>query len=449
MLAYLAMMAPRLVELHRTLKPTGSLYLHCDPTASHYLKVLLDAVFGTACFRNEIIWKRTTLHSDSKTWSRISDSILFFTKSSTFTWNTPTTDHNPENIKENYKYADATGHKYRHDNIASPSPRPNMMYEWKGFQSPAFGWRFKKETMVKLDAEQRIWYPTMPDGSLDITRRPKVLRFLDEVGRPRVSNIWDDIQPLHPWMTERLGYPTQKPEALLDRIIKASSNDGDVVLDPFCGCGTAIATAQRLGRRWAGIDVTHVAIGLIKGRLLDAFGPAIISSYTVVGEPTTVEDAAQLAQEDPFQFQAWALGLVGARTAASNKKGADQGVDGRLYFHDEPNGKTKQIILSVKAGHTGPAHVRDLRGVVDREKAQLGVLLTLQEPTQPMRSEAAGAGFYPSSWGDHPRLQIFTVRELLDGKDIDFPRGANVVTFKKAPRAKTSAGTAVELPLSV
>lgn len=438
MLAYLAMMAPRLVELMRVLKSDGSIYLHCDPTASHYLKLLMDAVFGPLNFQNEITWKRTTLHSDSRTWSRITDTILFYTKSTKFVWNTPTTDHDPAYVKGNYKYQDSGGRLYRHDNIASPSPRPNMMYEWKGFPCPAMGWRFKLETMTRLDAEGRIWYPRHKDGSLDTTRRPKVLRFLDEVGKPVVSNLWDDIQPLHPWMKEKLGYPTQKPEALLDRIIEASSNRGDVVLDPFCGCGTTVASAQRLNRRWIGIDVTNLAITLIRHRLRDAHGEEVEKTYHVVGEPVSVPDAEVLAASDPYQFQWWALGLVGARPA-EGKKGADQGIDGRIYFH-EGDGKTQQIVLSVKAGKLHAPYVRDLRGVVEREKAAIGVLLTLDEPTKAMRTEAASAGFYKSPWGTHPKLQIVTVGDLLEGRKLDAPPSRQTsVTYKRAPKAAQKA----------
>ena len=243
--------------------------------------------------------------------------------------------------------------------------------------------------------------------------------------------MWTDIPPLNSQAAERLGYPTQKPEALLERIIKASSSAGDTVLDPFCGCGTAIAVAQRLNRNWIGIDVTHLAVTLIKHRLATAFGGA--AKFKVVGEPTKLPDAETLAETDPYQFQWWALGLVGARPA-DQKKGADKGIDGRIYFHDEhEGGKTKQIILSVKAGKTSAPHVRDLRGVVDREKAAIGVLLTLQEPTKPMRTEAASAGFYDSPWGTrHPHLQILTVGEVLAGKQIDAPASRDVRTFKKA-----------------
>lgn len=247
-----------------------------------------------------------------------------------------------------------------------------------------------------------------------------------------------EISPLNNVAVERLGYPTQKPEALLTRIIEASSNAGDLVLDPFCGCGTAIAAAQRLGRRWIGIDITHLAIGLIKHRLQDQFGEAISQTYTVIGEPTTVPDAEALAQGEPFQFQAWALGLVGARTAHSAKRGSDKGVDGNLYFHDDPKGRTKRIVLSVKAGQNiGPAMVRDLVGTVIREKANIGVLVTMAEPTGPMKKEAASAGFYVSPMGGkHAKIQILTIPELLSGKGIDYPARSQRadLTFKRANR---------------
>jgi SAM-dependent methyltransferase len=266
---------------------------------------------------------------------------------------------------------------------------------------------------------------------------PRKKRYLDETeGRP-IPDVWDDIFPINSQATERLGYPTQKPEALLERIIRASSNEGDLVLDPFCGCGTTIAAAERLGRRWIGIDITPLATNLMKYRLQNAFGGK--AHYAVVGEPVDLSGAAALAQENPYHFQYWALGLAHARPT-EEKKGADKGIDGRLYFHDEGvGGKTKQVIFSVKAGHTGPSHVRDLHGVVDRDKAQIGVLLTMQEPTPPMKAEAASAGFYESpGWGTkHPRIQILTVAELLAGAKIDMPPLSEVNrTFKKAKKAE-------------
>jgi site-specific DNA-methyltransferase (adenine-specific) len=260
-------------------------------------------------------------------------------------------------------------------------------------------------------------------------------------------DVWP-INALPAAAHERLGYPTQKPLALLRLVIEASSDPGDLVLDPFCGCGTTIDAAQELGRRWIGIDITHLAIGLIKHRLADRYGPEIAKPYRTVGEPTTVDDAAVLAKEDPFQFQAWALGLVGARIAGSDKKGGDKGIDGRLYFH-EGDDTTRQIVFSVKAGHLVPNYVRDLRGVIEREKAEIGVLLSFEEPTAGMRSEAAEAGFYESPWGKHPRIQLRTIRELLDGKGIDYPHvtGANV-TLRRAQRARPADAEALELGLA-
>ena len=431
MMAYLAMMAPRLVELRRVLKPTGSIYLHCDPTASHYLKLLMDAVFGAESFKSEITWKRTNVHSDSKDWSAVADTILYYVKDprSAFIWNRQYVPHSAGYIQSKYRYREPDGRVYRLDNMTSPSPRPNMMYEWKGHASPPMGWRYERATMEKLDAEGRIWYPDSK------SKRPQLKRYLDEMSGTLLTNVWTDIAPINSRAAERLGYPTQKPEALLERIIAASSNEGDVVLDPFCGCGTATAAAQRLGRRWIGIDVTYLAIALIRRRLRDAYGESIDESYEVIGEPASVSDAKVLAEADPYQFQWWALDQVHAR-GVERKKGADKGIDGRIYFHEGDSSDVKQIIISVKAGHTGRAHVHELRGVVDREEAVIGVLISMQATTKPMREEAATAGFYTSPWGKHPRLQLLTVEDLLAGKGIDCPPLRHVSqTFKKAPKA--------------
>jgi len=424
-------MAPRLVELRRVLKPTGSIYLHCDPTASHYLKVLMDATLGPAGFRNEIVWKRFNFHADARRFGRVSDRILFYTKTQDFIFNALRVPFSDEYLSSKFVYEDERG-RFRLDNLNPPGGR-GPVYEFHGVTKP---WRFTRDKMVKLDADGRIH-----TGS----RIPQLKRYLDELQGQAVHELWSDIAPINPQAHERLGYPTQKPEALLERIIRASSNEGDLVLDPFCGCGTAVVVAQREGRRWIGIDITHLAITLMKHRLEDTFGEEV--QYQVVGEPVSPPDAEALAAQDPYQFQFWALGLVHARPAEQHK-GADQGIDGRIYFHDDPSGETRQIILSVKAGHTNAAHVRDLRGVVEREGAQIGVLITLQEATQPMRSEAAGAGFYTSPWGNHPRLQILTVAELLAGRRIDAPPSQQVdVTFKKAPRAKGRRGVQPELDL--
>jgi hypothetical protein len=296
--------------------------------------------------------------------------------------------------------------------------------------------------MEQLDAEGRLYFPQAKDG------RIRLKLYLDESQGTPVGNVWDDIPPINSQAAERLGYPTQKPEALLERIIKASSNEGDVVLDPFCGCGTAIAAAQRLKRCWIGIDVTHLAIGLIKQRLQDAFGPDIRKAYDVIGEPTDFNSAKELASQDRFQFQAWALGLVGARKAASSKKGADHGIDGKLFFRDGKD-DLSQIILSVKSGSVQVRDIRDLVGTIEREKAQLGVLITLEPPSRPMVKEAVDAGFYKSdNFTDKvPRIQIVTIEELLAGKHIEFPH-LQQETFKQAPKTKGKKAENMQLELT-
>ncbi len=435
MLAYLAMMAPRLVELRRVLKPTGTLYLHCDPTASHYLKVLMDAVMSPENFRNEIVWRRS--HPKGHAFTRFAtshDVILAYARGAQpATWN-PIYVLNPRAEKQ-YTQIDEHGRRYQLTSLLNPNPdRPNLTYEFRGVTKV---WRWTRDRMEEADRQGLI---VVPKGGKGI---PRFKRYLDMQEGIPVGDFWDDI-PIAAG-GERLGYPTQKPEALLERIVQASSNPGDVVLDPFCGCGTTIAAAQKHGRQWIGIDITHLAITLIRHRLRDAHGVKIESDYEVVGEPVSLPDAEALAAQDPYQFQWWALGLVGARPV-DQKKGADQGVDGRLYFHDESEaGKTKQIIFSVKAGATNPAHIRDLSGVVKREKAEIGVLLTMQEPSQPMRKEAASADYYESSWGRHPRLQILTIQDLLDGKGIDYPPSRHVDrTFKKAPKILKAAEKQLE-----
>lgn len=435
MMAYLTMMAPRLRELRRVLKPTGSLYLHCDPTASHYLKVLLDMVFGAENFRNEIIWQRTNAHNmHTKGFVRSNDTILFYTKSSNFLFNQQYSDYGPEQLKR-FK-PDDNGRLYKAENLTFSTVNPNRQFEWRGSKPPPNrSWGASREQLEKWFAEGRILLKK--DGTV---RLDGLKIYLDETtGKPITTN-WTDIPRISNTSAERLGYPTQKPLALLERIIQASSNPGDVVLDPFCGCGTAVVAAQKLGRQWIGIDITHLAIGLVKRRLEDAFGDSL--QFQVIGEPTTLEEAASLAAQDKYQFQWWALGLVGARPA-EGKKGADRGIDGRLYFHDDASGKTKQVILSVKGGHVNVPQVRDLIGVVERENAQMGVFITLEEPTKPMRAEAAQAGFYHSEvWNrDYPRIQILTIAELLEGKGIDMPPMRQVSqTFKRAKKENPKDG---------
>ena len=443
MLAYLAMMAPRLVELRRVLKSAGTIYLHCDPTASHYLKLLMDAVFDPRRFRNEIIWQRTIAKSlMTRQLPTNHDVILSFQRDDKPTWNADAlfTAYDPENLDEKtagkYRHVDPDGRTYRLDSLINPNHnRPNLTYEFLGVTRV---WRWTNERMRRA-YDSGVVVQTGPG------RVPQLKRYLDEQrGRP-LGDVWTDIPPINSRAQERLGYPTQKPEALMDRLIGMSSNEGDVILDPFCGCGTTIASAQRLNRRWIGIDITNLAITLIRHRLKDAYGDDIEQTYQVIGEPVSVPDAEALAASDPYQFQWWALGLVGARPA-EGKKGADQGIDGRIYFHDGDTAKTKQIVISVKAGKLHAPYVRDLRGVVEREQAALGVLLTLNAPTKAMRTEAASAGFYASPWGQHPRVQILTVGELLAGKRLDAPPPRQTsLTYKRAPKALKKAGEQAEI----
>ena len=432
MMAYLVMMAIRLVELHRVLKPTGSIYLHCDPTASHYLKLLMDSMFGPEHFLAEVTWKRTGTHSDAKRWSPVADILLHYARNDNPTWNPLHEPHSEGYISDKYRFTDPDGRRYRLDNMTSPKPRPNMMYNWKGHGSPPLGWRYSKETMAKLDAEGRIWYPDSK------SKRPQLKRYLNEMSGVLAGNVWTDIDPINSRAQERLGYPTQKPEALLERIIKASSNEGDVVLDPFCGCGTAIAVAERLKRRWIGIDITYLAINLVQRRLRDHH-PTDLSPYEIIGAPTDVQGAEALKEISPHQFEWWAVDLVNARPARDHKKGADTGIDGYIPFFDDKSGQAKQVIVQVKSGYVGVNHVRDLKGVLEREKAAIGALITLREPTRPMLTEAAATGFYESKDfpGRYPRLQILTIAELLAGKKLEYP-AHRVETFAKAER-KTKA----------
>ena len=382
MLAYLAMMAPRLIELRRVLKPTGSLYLHCDQAANSYLRILLDAIFDPGNFRNEILWYYYNKIHDrrKKLFPKATDTLLFYVK----------------DVRSDFVFHQL---KERREKPVRQLLRKKV----------------DGKMVNRKDAHGHVMYREATDRTID--------------------NVWR-IPCLQPAAPETLGYPTQKPKALLDRIIRASSNEGDVVLDPFCGCGTAVEVAQKLNRKWIGIDITYLAIGLIKRRLADAFGDAV--SYEVIGEPTTIGEAKKLADQDKYQFQWWALDLVNARPAnpAERKKGADRGIDGRLLFHDDSSGDTRQVILSVKGGSVGSDDVQVLRATVDRECAQIGVLISLHESTKPMRREAADAGFWKSEWREkpYPKIQLLTVEELLTGAAIDMPPVKQVsTTFRTAP----------------
>lgn len=429
MMAYLSMMAPRLLELHRVLRPEGLLWLHCDPTASHYLRVLLDGVFSAACFFNEVIWERTV----PKSLQRVRlpnnhDVLLVYGRTENATMRAEgmfepydEDDLDPKTAGK-YSHRDADGRRYQLTSLINPNPdRPNLTYEFLGITRT---WRWTKERMQQAWEEGHIVQPG--PGKV-----PRLKRYLDEQrGRP-LGSVWSDIPPINARAAERLHYPTQKPEALLERILTLSSDRDGVVLDPFCGCGTTVSVAHRLGRRWIGIDITHLAIGLMKHRLKDTFGDEVEDAYDVRGEPADVEGARYLAEADRYQFEWWALGLVGARR--NEKKGADRGVDGVIWFHDE-RGESRKVVLQVKSGKVGTPVLKEFRQTVEEQGAALGVLLTLDPATKPTRAAAADAGTYESGWGSHPRIQILTVGELLEGARIDMPPMGTRTTYRSAPR---------------
>jgi site-specific DNA-methyltransferase (adenine-specific) len=405
MMAYLVEMAVRLVELHRVLKPTGSLYLHCDPTASHYLKVLLDAIFGAENFRNEIIWKRFNFHADAKRFGRVTDRILFYSESPDFLFNPQRVAFSEEYEAAKFTHVEADGRRFRLSDLNPPGGR-GPIYEFNGVTKP---WRITEERMRVLDAQGRIY---------KVSRIAQLKRFLDELDGQAVHELWSDVDPINPRAAERLGYPTQKPVALLERVIAASSNPGDVVLDPFCGCGTALVAAQKLDRQWIGIDVTYLSIAVMKARLKDSFG---LADVEVIGQPTEVDGARAMlvgtGLEGQYQFQWWALDLIGAQPLGGvQKKGADRGIDGVISFSTGPRGEVGRALVSVKSGSVNSSMVRDLKGVLEREKAEIGLFVTLEEPSGPMQLEATTAGVYQSalSGREYPRIQLITIRELLE-----------------------------------
>jgi adenine specific DNA methylase Mod len=419
MFAYLCMMAPRLVELHKALKPTGSIYLHCDPAASHYLKVLMDAVFGVENFRNEIIWKRTGAHSSAHRAGPVHDVILFYTKSDRYTWNRVYVPHNPGYLKSHYTQVEPDGRVWRADNLTAMGVRHGSSGEsWRGFDVTAKGnhWKFTIAHLEELDANGRIYWPSRGGW-------PAYKRYLDEVKGTLLQDVWTDIPPINAKAAERLHYPTQKPLPLLERIIQASTNEGEVVLDPFCGCGTTIEAADNLRRLWLGIDLEYEAIRIIRERLSDG------ANYKVYGDPESAADAEELAKHDAYQFQWWAVRRLGAREV-EEKKGADKGIDGRLILRTE---RYAEGIISVKAGQTGPAHVRELHGTMTREKAELGVLVTLRPPTAAMKAAAADAGSYTDGDRWYPRLQLITAADIIEGAQVEYPADVALTRRVGAP----------------
>ncbi len=446
MMAYLVMMAARLVELDRVLKPTGSLYLHCDPTASHYLKILLDAIFDPRNFKNELIWKRTSAHSDARRYGRVHDVILYYSKSDEYVWNEVHTDYDEAYLKR-FRHQDDDGRRWTDGDLSAKGlSGGGYTYTYKGVNSL---WRVPLESMKQLDEENRLYFTSA--GGI------RIKRYLDELpGRP-LQDVFTDIAPINSQAKERLGYPTQKPVALMERIINVSSQEGDLVLDPFCGCGTTCVGAHKLKRRWIGIDITHLGIALQKHRLQDTFELASGRDYAVIGEPRTIEGARELARdsanEGRYQFEWWALSLVGAKPiggqpgSRKGKKGADKGIDGIInFFEQDDKGKAKArtVVVQVKSGKVSVKDIRELKSTIESEKAAIGLLITLEPPTQNMIKEALEAGYYESDFWQrrYRRLQIMTIGDLLGGAPFDMPpqHGTHQKAQRFTPTGKDSSG---------
>ena len=418
LLAYLISMTLRIAEIHRVLKPTGSFYLHCDPTASHYLKLVLDAIFCSqgGDYLNELIWKRTSGHSDSSRYGRVHDVIFYYSKSSKVKWNEEYQAYDQKYVDEYYKYTDPDGRRFMSGDIgAAGLSGGGYEYEWKGIRRI---WRVPTGTMQRLDNEGRIYYTK--NGF------PRLKRYLDEMQGLPVQDTWTDVEALRSWHKERLGYPTQKPEGLLERIIKASSNEGDVVLDAYCGCGTTVAVSQRLDRQWIGIDITYQSISLILRRLESAFGQGVLENIVLNGIPKDMQSAKALANKKDDrtrkEFEKWAvLTYSNNRAIINQKKGADKGIDGIAYFRSERD-EPEKIILQVKSGKVSSRDIRDLQGTMTRENAVLGVFITLQKPTKDMVKEAKEAGIYRSQYMSNPvdKIRLVTIQEIVeDQKRLD------------------------------
>ena len=443
LLAYMVAMTLRIVEIHRALKPTGSFYLHCDPTASHYLKLVCDGVFcgSGGEYRNEISWKRNTSHSDAVGYGRVRDVILFYTKSKKSTWNQQYMEYSEEYVAKRHNKIDPDGRRWMDDNLSAKGlSGGGYDYEYKGTHGY---WRVPIEKMKELDKENRLYFTSK--GGI------RIKRYLDEMNGLPINDAWNDIFPINSQAQERLGYPTQKPEALLERIIKASSNEGDIVLDAFCGCGTTIAVAERLNRHWIGIDITYQSISLVLKRLEDTFGKNINADVKTDGIPKDTESAEALAtrQDDRTrkEFEKWAvLTYTNNRGIINEKKGADAGIDGTVYFMTGPNENAKMVI-QVKSGKVQRGDIAKLNSDMQREKAAIATLLTLQEPTQKMIEEAKGMGTYHHEMmaRHYDRIQIVTVEDMFAGTRMGLPLALEVL--KAAERKGKQSAEQPELDM--
>jgi site-specific DNA-methyltransferase (adenine-specific) len=410
--AYLAMMTARLIELRKKLKPAGSLYLHCDPTASHYLKIILDAVFGPEGFRSEVIWKRTSAHSGAKRYGPVHDVLLYYARSGTHVWNPQFQDYDPQYVEAFYTHRDPEGRRWRRSDLTGAGVRNGETGKpWRGIDVTAKGrhWSCAPQDLDRMDAEGRIHWPRKAGGM------PMLKRYLDDQPGTPLQDVWTDIPPMHNLAAERLGYPTQKPLKLMERIIQASSNPGDVVLDPFCGCGTTVHAAEALGRKWIGIDVTHYAVSLIENRIADAFPDAKVE---VIGRPRDMEAARHLAARNRHQFQWWATWLLGAH---ANEERGERGIDGLYFFKNGPFGEGI-IVANVKsAAAVGPDAVRELLGAMELREATLGVLVSLNRPSARAYETAAATGLVTTAHGKHPKVRIVLIEDLLAGHDPGLP----------------------------
>jgi site-specific DNA-methyltransferase (adenine-specific) len=412
LLAYLVSMTLRIVEIHRVLKSTGSFYLHCDPTASHYLKIVLDTVFCSqgGDYIAEITWERTSAHSDSKTFANTTDVIFLYSKR-ILMFNQQFKPYSEEYLKKYYKHQDGKGRFLDRDLTAGGLSGGGYNYDWKGIKKL---WRCPIETMQKYEEKNKLYYTR--NGT------PRLKQYLEEMPGVPLTNLWNDIPPINSQASERLGYPTQKPEALLERIIKASSNKGDVILDAYCGCGTTIAVAERLERNWIGIDITYQSISLMLKRLEDSFGKNVLDKIELNGIPKDLESAKALATKPDDrtrkEFEKWAvLTYSNNRAVINDKKGADKGVDAIAYFQGDKDNREK-IIFQVKSGNVKSGDIRDLQGTMTLQGAALGIFITLKPPSKDMIQTAKSAGIYRGRYMSQSvdKIEIVTVQEILEQK---------------------------------
>ena len=396
-LAYLSYMANRLLECRRVLKNTGSIYLHCDPTMSHYLKAIMDGVFGKRNFRNEITWQRFNFHADAKRYGRVSDILLFYSMSDSYVFNQLRVPYSAHYIASKFTHKDTDGRRFRLSDLNPPGGR-GPVYEFHGVKK---AWRFSEDNMLELEKQGRI-YSDSPIAQLK--------RYLDETDGQAVHSVWTDIPVINSRSKERLNYPTQKPLALLHRIIQASSREGDVVLDPFCGCGTAIHAAQNLNRQWIGIDICVNACKVIEQRLRSHFD-SIWSDVEFIGIPRVLDHAKTLADLDKFRFERWAASLVDGMEA-NKKQHGDGGIDGwgRLAVK---KGQFIDIVSQVKGGSTGPGDVQAFNGARQQAKADLGIFTCFDDRvTNGMRDAAASAGRFMET----PIIQLYTIEDYFEGR---------------------------------